>query len=115
MSPPPKWLIQLAVEGRAYAGTPIGLLADVIDWKKIKGPNLMVKSEIFDDFIFSPDIRPNGTTNYVAGSETEFLKRLHHKGHSMLFVPDASVKHIVRKKQNQLSTVLKRYFRIGKP
>jgi glycosyltransferase involved in cell wall biosynthesis len=114
LSPPPKWLIQMAAEGRAYAGTPLDLPGGSIDWKKIKGPNLMVKSDIFENVMFSPDIGPDGTTNYVAGSETEFLKRLHHMGHSMLFVPQASVKHIVRKKQNQLSTVLKRYFRIGK-
>jgi glycosyltransferase involved in cell wall biosynthesis len=114
LSPPPKWLIELAAEGRAYAGTPLDLPGGVIDWKKIKGPNLMVKSDIFEHVIFSPDIGPNGTSNYVAGSETEFLKRLDHKGHLMLFVPEASVKHIVRSEQNQLSTVLKRYFRIGK-
>jgi glucosyl-dolichyl phosphate glucuronosyltransferase len=114
LSPPPKWLIQLASEGRAYAGTPIDLPGGVIDWKKIKGPNLMVKSDIFEHVIFSPDIGPNGTSNYVAGSETEFLKRLEHQGQLMLFVPEASVKHIVRSEQNKLSTVLKRYFRIGK-
>lgn len=114
LSSPPKWLIQLAAEGRAYAGTPLNLPEGDIDWKKIKGPNLMLKSHIFEDFIFSPDIGPDGTSTFVAGSETEFLKRLHHKGHHMLFAPEASVKHIVRSKQNKLSTILKRYFRIGK-
>lgn len=114
LSPPPKWLIQLAAEGRAYAGTPLDLPEGDIDWKKIKGPNLMVKSNIFENVIFSPDIGPDGTSTYVAGSETEFLKRLHHMHYQMLFVPEASVKHIVRSKQNKLSTILKRYFRIGK-
>jgi hypothetical protein len=65
-------------------------------------------------FTYTPDIGPDGTSTYVAGSETEFLKRLHHMHHQMLFVPEASVKHIVRSKQNKLSTILKRYFRIGK-
>lgn len=114
MKQPPPWLEQLGAEGKAFAGTPIELGAGPVQAIEVKGPNFLVRRQITELFPPDPNIGPTPTGNYIAGSETEFLLRAESAGHKMHFLPDASVKHIVKANQMKLSGILKRYYRIGR-
>lgn len=113
-SPPPRWLVKLAEEGRAYAGTPLDREAGPIGFQFIKGPNFLVRSQVLDGVSLNNEFGPDGTRNYVAGSETAFLMQAEAAGYRAHFVPEAVVEHIVRPWQIGVRPVVTRYFRIGR-
>lgn len=81
---------------------------------KIWGPNMMVRRRVFDRGLqFNPNVGPSGT-NYVMGSETDFLLRAGEAGHKAVYVPSAVVYHQIRPEQLTHSWIYGRAFRIGR-
>ena len=81
---------------------------------KTWGPNMMVRRRVFDQGLrFNPDIGPTGS-NYVMGSEIDFLKRARTAGHTDVYVPSALVYHQIRPEQLTHSWILGRAFRLGR-
>ena len=81
---------------------------------KIWGPNMMVRRRVFDQGLrFNPDIGPAGS-NYVMGSETEFLQQASDTGHTAVYAPSALVYHQIRPEQLTHSWIYGRAFRVGR-
>ncbi|MDX2503848.1 MAG: glycosyltransferase family 2 protein [Gammaproteobacteria bacterium] len=81
---------------------------------KIWGPNMMVRRRVFDrDLRFNPDIGPNGS-NYIMGSESDFLKRARSEGYQELYVPTSLVYHQIRPEQLTHAWLYGRAFRLGR-
>ena len=84
------------------------------DAGRIWGPNMMVRRRVFDQgLMFNTDIGPTGS-NYIMGSETEFLKRAGRAGHIAVYVPSALVYHQIRPEQLTHSWLCGRAFRVGR-
>jgi hypothetical protein len=80
----------------------------------VYGPNMAIRSSIFESGIrFNPYVGPCGT-NYAMGSESELTGKLGISGHKAFFVPQAVVEHFVRKNQLATGWVMKRAFRYGR-
>jgi glucosyl-dolichyl phosphate glucuronosyltransferase len=62
------------------------------------GPNMMIRRNVFDSYRYDESIGPAGS-EYPMGSETELLLRLSKSGMSFVYVPSASVRHLVREEQ----------------
>jgi glycosyltransferase involved in cell wall biosynthesis len=81
---------------------------------KVWGPNMAVRSEIFQKgWRFNPDIGPSGN-NYIMGSETEFVIRLAKAGYEPVYLPKALVYHQIRSEQLNSKWLYKRAFKIGR-
>lgn len=80
----------------------------------IWGPNMAVSRKVFTDgFEFNEDIGPNGT-DYIMGSETEFLGRLEVNGFEAMFLKKPLVHHQIRDEQLSLRWLKGRAERQGK-
>ncbi len=80
----------------------------------IWGPNMAVRREVFDTGIhFNPNIGPNGS-DYVMGSETEFLRRANQAGFQGVYLPEALVFHQIRSEQLNLKWIEGRAYRSGR-
>jgi len=85
-----------------------------IDHQFVFGPNMAVRSKVFDaGFRFDPTIGPQGA-NYAMGSETEFVKRLGRNGYAAWYVSTAVVEHMIREFQMTRSWILRRAVRLGR-
>jgi len=111
---PPRWLVTLGEKGMAYGGTPVDRQEGDIPPVLVKGANFMLRSQLLPEYRFGSGIGPDGSRNYAAGAETEFLVRLSAAGYRMIYIPGAVLQHIVRPYQVSLEAVLVRYFRIGR-
>lgn len=81
---------------------------------KIWGPNMMVRRRVFDQGLrFNTDAGPTGS-NYVMGSETEFLQRASNAGFTAVYAPSAFVYHQIRPEQLTQSWIFGRAFRVGR-
>ncbi len=81
---------------------------------KIWGPNMMVRRRVFDQGLrFNANVGPTGS-NYLMGSETEFLKRARKAGYTDVYVPSAFVYHQIRPEQLSQSWLFGRAFRLGR-
>jgi GT2 family glycosyltransferase len=58
------------------------------------GPNLAVRTALFQTYRFADRLGPTGTT-YAMGGETEFLWRLRDAGYRIIYVPTACVEHSI--------------------
>ena len=75
---------------------------------------MMVRRRVFDQGLrFNPDIGPNGS-NYVMGSESDFLKRARAAGYSEVYIPSSLVYHQIRPEQVTSSWLYGRAFRLGR-
>lgn len=78
------------------------------------GPNMMVRRRVFDQGLrFNPDIGPSGS-NYVMGSESDFLKRARAAGFEEIYVPSSLVYHQIRPEQMTHEWLYGRAFRLGR-
>jgi len=81
---------------------------------KTWGPNMMVRSRVFDQGLrFNPAIGPTGG-NYIMGSEIDFLKKARTAGYTDVYVPSALVYHQIRPEQLTHSWILGRAYRLGR-
>lgn len=80
----------------------------------IWGPNMAVSKKVFEEgFTFNEDIGPNGT-DYIMGSETEFLGRLGANGFGAVFLKAPLVHHQIRDEQLSLNWLKGRAERQGR-
>jgi len=78
------------------------------------GPNMVVHSSFFKKgMIFNVDIGPSGK-DYIMGSETELLNRLHIQGIKAKYLCGSIVSHQIREEQLTKTWVLGRAYRHGK-
>ncbi len=77
------------------------------------GPNFMVRAAAMAGVRYNEAIGPSGE-DYVSGSETELLLRLARQGCGVVWVPDASVEHVIRPDQLDVGWLLGRSYRRGR-
>jgi glycosyltransferase involved in cell wall biosynthesis len=111
--PPPTWVRWVEL-GPVFTVTDPNRGEGELHPVLVFGPNMAIRSHIFQQGIrFNPDVGPRGA-NYAMGSESELTSRLGRMGHKAWFVPQAIVEHFIRKSQLKTSWVLKRAFRYGR-
>jgi glycosyltransferase involved in cell wall biosynthesis len=112
-TPPPEWVAWVD-KAAVYTLTDPSLKEGAIDPTHVFGPNMAIRSSVFQSGLrLDPGIGPRGDS-YPMGSETEFVLRLGRLGHRAWYVPDALVEHFVRAEQLEKVWVLKRAVRFGR-
>lgn len=82
---------------------------------RVFGANMAVRSRIVaEGWRFAPEVGPQGSENYVPGSETELTGRLERAGLRSVYLPQAVVFHCIRPEQLQLPWLYGRAFRRGR-
>ncbi len=98
----------------AYAIADWNIEEGPIDPTRVWGPNMAVRRAVFDAGLsFNPKVGPSGD-NYVMGSETEFLLRVHAAGYHGVYLPKAIVHHRIRAEQMTRRWLRGRAFRMGR-
>jgi L-malate glycosyltransferase len=111
--PPPSW-IQWADHGAAYAVTDPAWNDGPVSPTCIWGPNMAIRSNVFQSNIrFDTSMGPRGP-NYLQGGDTEMTRRLHRLGKKAWHVRGAIVEHFVRKEQLTKTWVMQRAIRHGR-
>jgi L-malate glycosyltransferase len=112
-APPPQW-VQWIDPRPVYSLTDLSLKEGPLSPGLIFGPNMALRTSIFQAGIrFDTAIGPRGS-RYPMGSETELVQRLGRLGHKAWFVPEAVVEHFIRKEQLDKAWVLERAIRYGR-
>jgi glycosyltransferase involved in cell wall biosynthesis len=111
---PPPWVRWIRDAGPVYTLTDRSLREGPIPGVLVFGPNMAVRTAIFQSGVrFDPAIGPRGSS-YAMGSETEILLRLEKQGHRAWHVEHAVVEHFIRKEQLTKEWVLQRAKRWGR-
>ncbi len=111
-APPPwvAWVNQAAV----YTFTDPSLKEGPVDPKEIYGPNMAIRTSIFQSGVrFDTSIGPRGSS-YAMGSETELVLRLGRNGHKAWHAERAVVEHYIREEQLEKNWVMQRAVRFGR-
>ncbi len=112
---PEEWILQHVPLGITYALTNENLPEGAISTSSVWGPNMAIRRSVFDSgYRYNGNIGPDGSNNYVMGSESEFTKRLDQAGYKAWFCRNAIVQHIVREHQLNPDWIAKRAFRYGR-
>ena len=112
--PPDPWILDYVDLGVCFSVTSPELREGPIAPDLVWGPNMAIRSRVFDlGFQFDPLIGPSGSS-YAMGSETEFTIRLGVAGFKSWFCPRAIVHHFVRKNQMTETWILGRAVRCGR-
>jgi glycosyltransferase involved in cell wall biosynthesis len=109
----PEWLVRLCDEGRACGCTSKERAAGPAQVSWAKGANFCVRREVLDTISFRTDLWVAGE-NSAGGEDTDFVKKASENGYKLWFVPEASLKHIIKPHEMTVSGIWKRYFRIGR-
>jgi len=112
-APPPDWLSRTDWEKVLYAKTDTQPEGPIEANGTIFGPNMAVRASALSSGIRFDENFLVGRAGLM-GSETDFVYRLSAAGNTAGFVPDASVRHIVRPAQLSTLWMLKRFFRHGR-
>lgn len=113
-APPPRWLEELAAAGMSYAGTSVFWPAGPLRPDQAKGPNLMARRAVMGPVRFSEEAENNFSGGASAGGEdVRFVRDMADRCGGLRYVPEASLRHIVRGHQIGLRPVFRRYMRIG--
>lgn len=78
------------------------------------GCSFAIRREIFERFTFNENIGPKANTQYIMGSETEFLNRLQQAGYHFVYAKNSRVEHIIRPEQIEVKWLLARAYKYGK-
>lgn len=82
---------------------------------RVFGGNMAIRRSVFAaGWAFAPEVGPEGTTEYVPGSETELTLRLERAGISSVYLPQALVFHRIRPEQLERPWLYARAFRKGR-
>lgn len=112
--PPPGWIPWIRDKGPVYTLTDPSLEEGPIASYLVFGPNMAVRSSVFESGVrFDCSIGPSGT-DYPMGSETELVVRLGRVGHKAWYAKSALVEHFIRKEQLTQDWVLQRAIRWGR-
>src|SRR5262249_51456930 len=77
---------------------------------EVWGGSMAVRSSVFREHRFAENIGPNGSSIYVAGSETDFTTRAAMSGHRCWHFRASPVGHIVRAHQLKPEWLLQRAY-----
>lgn len=111
--PPPCW-VEWLEPGPVYTLTDPTRQDGPVPPFLIYGPNMAVRTSVFQSGTrFDPSIGPRGS-NYPMGSETELAMRLDRQGHKAWYVHNAVVEHFVSAEHLTTVWVLKRAVRYGR-
>lgn len=77
------------------------------------GPNFAVRTAVFDAHRFADSLGPAGSV-YAMGGETEFLMRLRRAGHRVIYVPEASVEHVIEPERVSIDALFARARNAGR-
>lgn len=111
---PEEWILKWVKMEAVFAILDIKREDGPIAHHSIFGPNMAVRSQVFDrGYRFDETIGPQGA-NYSMGSETELLLRLEKDGFKAWFCGNAIVKHMIRANQLNKEWILKRAIRFGR-
>jgi glycosyltransferase involved in cell wall biosynthesis len=81
---------------------------------KVWGPNMAIRASLFKDgWKYNPNIGPDGSNMYVAGSEVDLTRRLEQSGYQAVYLPKSLVYHQIRSEQLSLDYLYDRAFRFG--
>ena len=112
--PPPPWVQWIKDPGPVYTLSDPSLKEGSVEPFLVFGPNMAIRSRIFESGVrFDTSIGPSGTS-YPMGSETEILMRLGRQGEKAWHVHGAVVEHLVREQQMTQDWVLQRAIRFGR-
>jgi glycosyltransferase involved in cell wall biosynthesis len=112
---PRRWILEWVPLDVVYAISAPSLLKGPIDGHYIFGPNMAVRSDIFDaGHRFDPSIGPMASRSYPQGGETEFVLRMTAEGVKTWHVPAAIVHHFIRASQLRPTWILGRAVRFGR-
>jgi glycosyltransferase involved in cell wall biosynthesis len=112
--PCPEWILRLVNLGATYSVTPEGLQTGPIPADQIWGPNMAVRTKVFEaGHRFNEAVGP-AAGQYIMGSETEFSGRVEKAGHKAWFVAEAVVEHIIRPHQMEADWIVQRAYRLGR-
>lgn len=78
------------------------------------GPNTLIRRSTLAAERFDESRGPDGTADYVQSSDTDLIQRLMSQGAQIVFVPSASLDHIVRPEQITLEGMNARAYRRGR-
>jgi glycosyltransferase involved in cell wall biosynthesis len=114
-APPPPWLLKTRLRF-ALMFSERELPEGPIDAGDIYGPNMAVRTSIFDRGLrFDENMGPNALDpDYPMGSEVEFCRRVASSGASSWFAKEPRVHHIVRAAQFTKAAWAKRAYRCGR-
>jgi L-malate glycosyltransferase len=112
-SPPEEWISAWVPWGPTFAVlSPLD--EGPIHPRLVFGPNMAVRTSIFQHgYRFDESIGPNGS-KYAMGSESEFLRRLAQEGFRAWHCRNAVVQHIIRSFQMREEWVFARAVRYGR-
>jgi glycosyltransferase involved in cell wall biosynthesis len=111
---PEPWIFRLPTLESAFSVTNPNWEEGPISAAYIFGPNMAVRSTIFQrKYRFRMSIGPCGQT-YAMGSETEFTRRLAQNGYQCWHCKTAIVEHIIRSFQMNKDWVLNRTVQFGR-
>jgi glycosyltransferase involved in cell wall biosynthesis len=112
-SPAEDWILTWVPKGPTFSILD-SLKEGPINPRLIFGPNMAVRTSIFESgYRFNEGIGPKGS-NYAMGSEGEFLRRLAKAGFRAWHCRNAVVEHIIRSFQMNREWVLARAVRYGR-
>jgi glycosyltransferase involved in cell wall biosynthesis len=98
----------------AFALSDKGIEEVPVSGYDVWGPNMAVRSRVFKaGHRYDTSVGPNGTSNYIMGSETEFTTRMESLGFRCLYVPQAVVRHQIRTEQMSDAWIRRRIAQIG--
>ncbi len=109
----PAWLqepLHGAMNFARYAPAQFECLTDHLP----NGPNFAVRACALQELRYRESIGPQAGAAYAMGSETELLVRLRQRGARMVYVPSATVQHVVQKHQLTDRYLLGRSYRLGR-
>jgi glycosyltransferase involved in cell wall biosynthesis len=78
------------------------------------GPNFALRASCLSGMRFSEAMGSKGANTDLMGGETELLARLQATGKRVIFVPSASVRHVITPNQLDRAWLLRRMFRLGR-
>ncbi len=111
---PPDWVVKRVPLEPVFTLTPPSLREGPVNHHFVFGPNMAVRTKVFEEgFRFDPTIGPQGS-NYAMGSETEFVSRLANQGYAAWHVRNAQVEHFIRDFQMTSSWIMRRAIRFGR-
>ncbi len=110
--PPPAWVAWVD-QSPTFALTDPALKEGPVP-ASIFGPNMAIRTALFDSGVrFDVSIGPSGK-NYAMGSESELIQRLLRQGHKAWHISSAIVEHFIRDFQMEKSWILERAIRFGR-
>ena len=113
--PPDPWILADVPLGVTFALTDRTIKDGEVSSDTIWGPNMAIRKSVLDRGIrFNSNVGPDGTSDYMMGSETEFTRRLARDGVKAWFCADAQVSHMIREHQLSVDWILQRAHRHGR-